>query len=40
MAENATDAEMKAVDKLKSYQNMDDSSQQDTSIAPETDTMK
>lgn len=39
MAEQATDAEIQAVKKLRSYQNAD-SSIQDTSIAPETDTMK
>jgi stalled ribosome rescue protein Dom34 len=39
MAENATDAEMRAVNKVESYQNADKSIQ-DTSIADETDTMK
>lgn len=39
MAEQATDAETQAVNKLRSYQNAD-SSIQDTSIAPETETMK
>ena len=39
MAERATDSEMRAVNKLKSYQNADQSVE-DTSIAPETENMK
>jgi len=39
MAERATDSEMKAVNKLKSYQNADQSVE-DTSIVPETENMK
>jgi hypothetical protein len=39
MAERATDSEMRAVNKLKSYQNADQSVE-DTSIVPETENMK
>ena len=39
MAERATDSEMRAVNKMKSYQNADQSVE-DTSIVPETDNMK
>lgn len=39
MADDATNAEMNAVKKLRSYQNAD-TNIQDTSIAPETETMK
>jgi hypothetical protein len=39
MAERATDSEMRAVNKLKSYQSADQSVE-DTSIVPETENMK